>query len=633
MNNSNTQEKANNFILSLLVVLGVYAVGAYFFDFFYDLNDDMAIKDILAGVYTGTPDGHTNQMLYPLGLAISCLYKFLPNVPVFGIFLCACLGISFVMISYRMQGFFRNTRVKAVTTILMILVFLSLMLWELVYVQYSVVCGVLAGTACFWFYTTPSDCSIGEFWKKNFPALFLVWIAFLIRSEMLLLTSPFITAVGIWHWAESTRAEKENYTDIEKKKNWKFVLSKGNICKYIIFVVVMIAGLGIALGADFMTYRDADWQEYRGFFDARTEVYDYTWYPNYGEQKEFYEANGISEMQYRLIDNYNFGLDESITENTLEIIASYGERPKMLGSVSYRMKWSFMELVERSFSLQDAPYNYFVLAGYGLVIGLAVVQKDKKYIWKLLLLVIMRCIPWFYLIYVQRAVERITHPLYVIEFLILLAMLVKELYDRPLWNVEKYYRMAAAGVLTAVAIISLPFGFMEVKSEQVRREQNLEKQNLWDEYAKANPQNYYYMDVYSTISFMEKIFKDIDNSQKNYDLLGGWVCNSPLQEEARGKYVTAIAEEENSSGNETVSDEKAAVENGVMSIAEAFLTDNFYFVAESNRDITFMEEFYKSIDKKVTLELQETVGEGEKPFMVYKVVEQKDTTIRIGKKK
>ncbi len=632
MINSNTQEKVNNIVLSLLVVLGVYVIGAYCFDFFYDLNDDMAIKDILAGAYTGTPDGHTNQMLYPIGMLLGCLYAWLPRLPIFGIFLCVCFGICFAMITYRMQGFFKNTRVKIVTTVLMILVFLSLMLWELVYVQYSVVCGVLAGTACFWFYTTPADSSIGAFWKKNLPALLLVWLAFNIRSEMLLLTSPFIAAVGIWHWAESAEVEKNTYTDIEKKPTWKHALAKANVCKYIGFVVAMIVGLGLSLAGDYFAYQGAEWQQYRGFFDARTDVYDYTWYPNYEEQKGFYEENGISEMQYRLIDNYNFGLDETINENTLKTIASYGERPRMLGSVAVRVKYTLLEIVERCFSFGDAPYNYFVLIGYGLVIGLAVVQKEKKYIWKLLLLFVMRCIPWFYLIFVQRAVDRITHPLYMIEFLCLLALLVKELYDRPLWNVEKYYRMVAAGVLAAVAIVSLPFGYMEVKAEQIQREEKLEKQNLWDDYAKANPENYYYLDVYSTISFMEKIFKDVDNNQKNYDLLGGWICNSPLQEEARAKYVTAVSGEELTSGEEGATDAEAA-SSGVMSIADALLTENFYFVAESDRDVTFVEDFYESQNKKVTLELQETVGEGENPFMVYKIVEQKDTTIRIGKKK
>ncbi len=598
MINNATQEKVTNFILSLLVVLGIYAIGANFFDFYYDLNDDMVIKDILSGVYSGVPDGHTNQMLYPIGFLISIIYRLLPKVPAFGIFLCVCFGICFWMVSYRMQGFFKNTKVKVINVILIILIFLSLMIWELIYVQYSVVCGVLSGTACFWFYTTPAENTAGEFWKKNIPALFLVWMAFLVRSEMLLLTAPFIVAVGIWHWAEAAKIEKENYVGIDKKSNWKHVLSKGNVCKYIVFFITLLVGLGIFQGTDYMAYRNEGWKEYRGFFDARTQVYDYTWYPNYEEQKEFYRENGISEIQYRLIDNYNFGLDESINENTLETIASYGERAKMFGSVFQRMKYSMLELVERTFSLQDTPYNYFVLAGYGLVIGLAVVQKNKEYVWKLLLLCVVRCIPWLYLIYVQRAVSRITHPLYIIEFLILLAMLVRELYDRPLWNVEKYYRMIAAGVLAVLAIVSLPFGFMKVNAEQVRREQVMVKQQMLDDYAKANPDNYYYLDVYSTIHFVEKMFKDVDNSQKNYDLLGGWVCKSPLQKQNLQKYTE------------------------VMTVEEALLKGNIYFVAEKAEDTTFMEDYYGSKGKNVELELQETIGEGDNPFLVYKVKEQ-----------
>lgn len=608
MINSNAQEKITNIILSILVVLGVFTITACCFDFFYDLNDDMVIKDILAGAYSGTPDGHTNQMLYPIGWLISCIYKVLPGAPIFGIFLCVCFGICFVMITYRIEKLSKNTKTKIASVILMILVFLSLMLWELVYVQYSVVCGCLVGTACFWFYTTPVESTVGEWWKRNIPAILLVWLAFNIRSEMLLLTCPFIAVAGISHWMEAVKQEQSNYTGIEKKRIWKHMLSKENICKYLIFIMVMILGLGIFTGADYLAYRNSEWQEYRSFFDARTDVYDYTWYPNYEEQKEFYQSNGIEEIQYRLIDNYNFGLDENITENTLEIIASYGERPKLYGAPAYRIKQAFVDMVRRTFSLGDMPYNIFVLAGYILVIGLAVLQKEKKYCWKLSLLLIIRTVPWVYLLFVQRAVDRITHPLYMIEFMILLSLLVKELYDRPLWNEEKYYRMVAAGVLALVALVSLPGGISKVKAEQSRREQILVNQNLWDEYAKANPENYYYLDVYSTVSFMEKMYEDVDNRQKNYDLLGGWICNSPLQKEARAKYTES------------------------NTIAEALLMDNFYVVAATNRDISFVEDFYKSKGVKIKMVLQDTIGEGENPFIVCKIEEQTGKPVKKAKK-
>lgn len=608
MINNSVQEKIENIILSFLVVLGVYAITACCFDFFYDLNDDMVIKDILAGAYSGIPDGHTNQMLYPIGWLISGIYRILPGVPVFGIFLCMCFGICFFMISYRMQKLFGNIGTKIATVVLLILVFLSLMVWELVYVQYSVVCGCLAGTACFWFITTPTESTLKEWWKQNLPALILVWLAFNIRSEMLLLTCPLIAAAGICHWMDTVKLAQDHDTVMENKSLWSYILSKENIGKYLVFIITMILGAGMFLGMDSLAYRHQGWQEYRKFFDARTRVYDYTWYPDYEEQKEFYDTHGIEEIQYRLIDNYNFGLDESITENTLDIIASFGERPKMFGSLSYRIKQAAMDMVQRTFSKEDMPYNLFVLAGYGLMIGLAVLQKEKRYLGKLGILLVMRFISWFYLLFVQRAVDRITHPLYIIEFMILLAMLIRELYDRPLWNEEKYYRMIAAGVLSLAALISLPFGYQEVKNEQNRREQLLVNQKLWEKYAKANPDKYYYLDVYSTVSFMEKMYENVDNSQKNYDLLGGWICNSPLQQEARAKYTES------------------------QKISEALLTDNFYVAAAANRDIAFVEDFYKSRNMKIELELQDTVGEGENPFVIYKVTEQKETAVN-GKKK
>ena len=596
---SNTvQEKINNVILSLLVVLGIFGFSAYFFDFYYELNDDMVIKDILSGAYSGSPSGYTNQILYPLGLFISGVYHLLPKFPVFGIFLCLCFGVCFWMISYRMQGFFENTRVKISTVGFLILVFISLMLWELVYVQYSVVCGVLAGTACFWFYTTPANCGIVEFWKKNVPALCLVWLAFLVRSEMLLLVSPFLAAVGIIHWTESAKIEKINYRGFDKKKNWIHMLSVNNVCKYVGFIGAIILGCALLLGMDYLAYRGEEWQSYRGFFDARTQLYDYTWYPSYEEQAEFYEKYGISNIQYRLIDNYNFGLDDSITENTLESIASYGERPNLYGTVFQRMKYAFADFVKRGFMMSDAPYNYFVIIGYGLVIGLYVIQKNTEYLRKLVVLFVMKSIPWIYLLFVQRAVNRITHPLYIIEFLILLGILVKELYDRPLWNEERYYRFGAAIILTVLCLISLPFVCNKVKSEQGRREQIMEKQELLDRYAKENSDSYFYLDVYSTIEFMEKIFTDVDNSRKNYDLLGGWVCKSPLQKRNLKEYVN------------------------VETIEEAMLTEQVYFVAEAQEDVSFMKDYYETKDKKVEVELQETIGKGDNPFHIYKVREE-----------
>lgn len=605
---NSVQEEMTHAVLPLLVVLIVFLFSGFCFDFFYDLNDDMVIKDIISGAYTGMPDGHTNQMLYPIGWFLSFLYSMFNGVPVYGIFMCACFGLCFYLIGYRSLSFYRTVKGKITVVVLESILIAALLLRELVFVQYSVVCGLLAATACFWFYTTPNNLRVGEFWKRNLAALLLVWIAFLIRSEMLLLMCPFIAAVGIYHWIEEVKFHLHDNHGPGTIPMWKRVLSRNNILKYIGFAGGMVLGLGIFLGIDSMAYSSAEWKEFRGFFDARTDVYDYTWYPNYEENQEFYEEIGVSYQQYQLIDKYNFGLDETIDANTLEKIAEFGEKQHHRGNLITRLKNAVWNLGYWIFAPEEAPYNYFVLVSYVLVFALAVLQKNKSYIGKLVLLFAMRNVSWLYLILAERVVPRISHPLYVIEFLVLLAILVKELYDRPLWNVEKFYRIGVAAILGLMAVVVLPFSYMNVSKEQQRREAVMVNQKQLDAYAKEHEENYYYLDVYSTVSFTEKMFKDVDNSHKNYDLLGGWICNSPLQRQARSSYVQ-------------LSDDDTMKPGEVMSIQEALLTDNVYFAISQSEEVEFLIDFYEEKGKNVTLELQDTVGEGEDAFQIYKVSE------------
>ena len=93
-------KKHENCILSLAMALILAGILAARFDFYYDLNDDVLIKDILSGVYTGTPDGHTMQLLYPLGALLALLYRGL-SIPVFGAFLLFCQFGSIWAVGYR----------------------------------------------------------------------------------------------------------------------------------------------------------------------------------------------------------------------------------------------------------------------------------------------------------------------------------------------------------------------------------------------------------------------------------------------------------------------------------------------------------------------------------------------------
>lgn len=90
------------FLLLLLVFVGVR------YDYYFDLNDDVLMKDILAGVYTGAPESRNIQMRWPISALISLLYRIAGTLPWYGIFLCLCHYGSIALIAHRSLLFCEN---------------------------------------------------------------------------------------------------------------------------------------------------------------------------------------------------------------------------------------------------------------------------------------------------------------------------------------------------------------------------------------------------------------------------------------------------------------------------------------------------------------------------------------------
>ena len=558
-----------NSVLAFSLVICLFSLTGIFFDFYYDLNDDVLIKDIVAGAYTGTPDAHSIQMLYPVSLVISLFYRMLPVLPWMGLFLCGAHGLCFYLVAKRSLSFLKSVRSKVFLLTIEVALILVLFLWELVMVQYTVTAAMLAACACFLVFTSEKKENASEFWKEQTGAVLLVILAFNVRSEMLLFMSPFIAFTGIVKWS----AEK----DIFAKETWK---------KYLGLIGMIVAGMVASILIDAAAYSSQDWKTFRDFFDARTKVYDFTWYPSYEEAEDFYRDLGVTPAKQELIDNYNFGLDDSIDAELLWSIADYAEATGVKESFVSRLKNALIDYKWRTFHEVDSPYNFLVIAAYGMVLALALVFRDKSVIWKLPLLLVFRTIPWMYVIWADRVPARISHPLYIIEFVILCAWMFsyarfkksdadgkigisEEAENKKVKESPMVCFATAAVLLGMYALVHLPAAWQNVSTEMQRRESVNEAMEIFDSYAKQNPENYYYMDVYSSVSFSEKMFKDVDNSQKNYDILGGWASGSPLQKQTTANY-----------------------HKDKLSRAELLLQDNFYFVCEENADTEFLEEFY-----------------------------------------
>jgi hypothetical protein len=127
--------------------------------------------------------------------------------------------------------------------------------------------------------------------------------------------------------------------------------------------------------------------------------------------------------------------------------------------------------------------------------------------------------------------------------------------------------------------------------------------NALEQYCAQNSDNYYVVDVYSSTSYngasySEKIFKNVDNSYKNYDVCGGWTAKSPLMRQ------------------------KLSV-MGLKYIQSALYTQKAYFIAACDKDLTWITSYYKKRGYNVEPLKIDTIytDNGEEAFAVYKLGE------------
>lgn len=494
------------------------------FDFTYALNDDTALKDILSGTYTGVPEAHNIQMLYPLSFCISLFYKLIPGVPWLGVFLCAAqFGAVYVIAvailrdqAARGGGRVQEKRILTdstkdlLTALCIALSFLLLFSTELVFIQYTVTSGFLMAAAMVRFYTVSGEDA--SFFRHHIPEILLILCAFMLRTEMALFLLPFFFLAVLFRWM------KENS-----------FFTRQNVIHYVGLSVILFGCMALSAAADRLAYGSGEWQTFRQFFDDRTSVYDFYGIPDYEQNRTFYESIGIDESQYELLVNYNFDLDPAIDAQVMHEIAEYAASHQE-ESFGRRLYLSVYEYVYRFTHGQELCFDLLAVFGYFLLFQIAVRKRKPVLLGKLFLLFSLRSALWLFLLFRGRAPERITHPLYLMELLLLALLWWCDTQETPSRRFAQY----TVGILMMLLLLCCGVVMIQkTTDEAARREQvNTEWQEV-KQYCRQHPDVFYYFDVYSTVVYSEKLFSDTDPSYRNFDLLGGWIAKSPLAEAKR----------------------------------------------------------------------------------------------------
>lgn len=569
-------------IVTVMMLLGLSVV----FDFYYDLNDDTVIKDIISGTYTGKPSGYSVQMLYPLSWLLALCYRAISGIAWYGLFLCLCQFGAFALIAWRVTELVEKKGWQICALVVTGILYVGLLARELVMIQYSVTSGICMATAIFLYLTAKPCETIKQALKINSVAICLVVLSFMMRTEMCLMLFPFLALAGLSKWSEE-----------------KPFFAPKTIGKYLSVLSVALLSMGIVMGMDALAYRQEGWSEYRAFFDARTKLYDFYGIPAYEGNEAFYESIGLSKESYDLLQNYNFALDEEIDVELLEKIVTYQE--KMAKTETNHLHVTGGMLITKNtlkegiwlykqhlLQMADGLWGYLIVVGYLLCAFYSMRKSKSGLLWKLFLLLVIRSGLWIYLFMVDRMVNRLIIPLLFSEVCVLFGLLVTTYQKTTVSHavvesdcvdkrfVNKALVLGVWGLIGVCGIAACATNLPEAYEEYVARENVNTRWETLLSYAKENSDSFYVVDVYSSTSYQgvpyaEKVFENVDYTCRNWDLCGGWLVKSPLTIE---KYT----------------------ESGFTQLEEALCENKqVYFVAGIDKDVNWLSNYYESKGKVV----------------------------------
>ena len=521
------QSKTVRLLLPCIFALAAALLLGRIFPYYYDLNDDALMAQILAGSYTGEPELRNIQSYFPLTAALGGLYRANRSVDWYGLFLLLCQFGCLGLVLGRVMACRKDIR----AAVLAALASAGLLLYHMVFLQYSVTVGMIGAAAAFWLLTLQPGETKRAWRKELLPPVLLIALGYLLRSEMMLFVGPFAALAFLIRVAQ---------LKMEKGKKLRLM------CAVLVLVLLsLFAGeAGNRIG-----YRSDEWRAFYRFFDARTQLYDFQRIPEYEGNEEFYQSIGLGASEAELIRNYNFGLDANIDAEKLEAIAAYAKE-KAAGEKSIGTRWreALWDYRASQTTRAEEPYRMISLVLYAsavLLSGAEILryfrrrsgsfrEKGKKEkercresavrLSGVLALYVLRSALFLYLYYHHRPVVRLTHSIFLAEAVILLWLIGEEVRDR---------RKEAAGTYVLLTVLFFAAAAWQVRSAACEQEARLSKNAPYEaflSYCRKHPENVYFTDVYSTVDFSDRLF-EVGDEPSNYTLMGGWASRSPLEAE------------------------------------------------------------------------------------------------------
>ena len=550
--------------------------------FIYDINDDVAMRNVAAGVITGTPDAHLLHIKYLLGLGISGLYRLLPGLDWYGLTMIGVILLSFGLCLYRGLISKKGIFWKTIYTLIALLLMTALGIQHVSAFQWTTAAGI-AGAAGIYLFYTAGDGPDWQVMMEEGLAVFLVLVSLLIRDDVFLITVPAAALCFLWKYAE-----RKSWTC--GKVTLPFRLGH-------LFVPLMLAaGVLVILAVEAFAYRTPEWRTFRKYNTDREAIMDYYGLQNYESDPAVYDRLKITPEEAENLQRYSLYLTEDFyPEKMAELAQHEKEIYRASHPLTERLRTAWAEIYEHFTKDTYHPANLIALAVIAMTLGLCA-AADRKELGLGLAFLVLWFGYWGYLGYRDRLLERVDFVLYFMAIFLFLGIWYRILEseraeEKTLQPGNLILTLGVLGILAMTASNT----WKNVQAYNTgRRDYNLEFLDV-NRYMAEHPDNVYFMTTFTIETYTDNFTVKREFAFSNLLSVGGWHTFSPLENEKC---------------------EELGITDPKHDIVEK---DNVYVISLENVNLRYMDRYFESIYGTAYQgrELVDTLAYGEQSFEVY----------------